>query len=236
MLPDNSILAGGVRPAEETYTITASTDLGKITAVRLELIPDARLPSQGPGRNENGNLHLTEFEVLAAPKGNPDASKPVAIARAIADFDQAGWGIAGADRRQPQTAWGIHPEVGKPHEGVFEFADDLGRDGGTTLTFVLRQTYPANHPIGRFRLSVTTAPRPVRTGSLPAPLAALLDVPPDRRSREQRQELAAIYLAREARPVSSRRLPPLGSSTPPRATSPPTAPTSRPRRRGRSSS
>jgi Protein of unknown function (DUF1553)/Protein of unknown function (DUF1549)/Planctomycete cytochrome C len=183
-LPDNSILASGTRPAEETYTITASTDLGKITAVRLELIPDDRLPSKGPGRNENGNLHLTEFEVL-------DSGKSAPIARAIADFDQAGWGIAGALDGNPKTAWGIHPEVGKAHEGVFEFAEDVG---GSTLTFVLRQTFPVNHPIGRFRLSVTTAPRPVRTGSLPEPLAGLVAIPSESRTKQQRQELAAIHL------------------------------------------
>jgi hypothetical protein len=187
-LPDRSILASGTKPAEETYTITASTDLVGITAIRLELIPDDRLPSRGPGRNSNGNLHLTEFEVL-------ESMKPVPIARAVADFDQAGWGIAGAIDGKAQTAWGIHPEVGKPHEGVFEFRDDVGREGGTTLTFVLRQTAPANHPIGRFRLSVTNAPRPVRAGSLPGPLAGLLDVPSECRTREQRLELASIYLA-----------------------------------------
>jgi Protein of unknown function (DUF1553)/Protein of unknown function (DUF1549)/Planctomycete cytochrome C len=193
-LPDGSILAGRSRPAEETYIITASTDLGKITAARLELIPDARLPSQGPGRNENGNLHLTEFQVLAAPRSTPEASKSAPIARAMADFDQAGWGIAGSIDGNPMTAWGIYPQVGKPHEGVFEFANDVGHDGGTILTFALRQTYPAGHPIGRFRLSVTTSPRPVRTGSLPSPLAGLVDVPAGSRSREQRQELASIYL------------------------------------------
>ena len=196
-LPDLSVLASGLRPAEETYTITASTDLGKITAVRLELIPDDRLPSRGPGRNENGNLHLTEFEVLSAPKSAPGETKPVPIARAIANHDQSGWGIAAALDGNPQTAWGIFPEVGKPHEGVFEFRDDLGQEGGTTLTFALRQTFPVNHPIGRFRLSVTTAPRPVPVGSPQGPLARLLDIPADLRTREQKQELAAFYLTQE---------------------------------------
>ena len=193
--PDLSILAGGQRPAEETYTIAASTDLAGITAVRLELIPDDRLPSRGPGRNENGNLHLTEFEVLAAPRSAPGESKSVPIARAVADHDQAGWGIAGALDKNHGTAWGIFPEVGRPHEGIFEFQDAVGHEGGTTLTFVLRQTFPVNHPIGRFRLSVTTAPKPVRLGSPGGPLAGLLDIPPDRRTVEQKRELAAIYLA-----------------------------------------
>jgi hypothetical protein len=193
--PDRSVLAGGPAPQEETYTVSATTDLAGITAARLELLPDDRFPSRGPGRASNGNLHLTEIAVSEASTSAPEGWRPVPIASAASDFDQAGWGIAGAIDGDPKTAWGIHPEEGKPHEGVFEFRDVVGREGGTTLRFVLRQTFPTGHPIGRFRLSVTAAPRPVRVGSLPGPLAALLEIPPDRRTPEQRRELAAIYLA-----------------------------------------
>jgi len=193
--PDRSILASGVGPSEETYTVTASTNLVGITAARVELIPDDRLPSRGPGRNANGNLHLTEIEVFAAPGSAPDSARRVPITRAVADFDQSGWRIAGAIDGNPRTAWGIHPEVGKPHEGVFEFAEDVGPEGGTTFRFVLKQTFPAGHPIGRFRLSVTSSPRPVRVGAIPAALASLLDVPPDRRTDHERRELAALFLA-----------------------------------------
>ncbi len=196
-LPDRSILAGGPTPQEETYTITATTGLIGITAARLELLPDNRLPSHGPGRNENGNLHLTEITVSAAAASAPEDWRPVPIARAVADFDQDGWGIAGAIDGNPKTAWGVHPQEGKPHEGVFEFRDDIGSKEGTTLRFVLRQTFPARHSIGRFRLSVTNVPRPVRVGSLPESLAALLAIPPDRRTPGHRQELAAIYLAED---------------------------------------
>ncbi|AMV37309.1 PSD1 and planctomycete cytochrome C domain-containing protein [Planctomyces sp. SH-PL62] len=193
---DRSILAGGPTPAEETYTITATTEVVGITAFRLELLPDDRLPSGGPGRNANGNLHLTEIAVFEASSDAPDGWRPAPIATATSDFDQAGWGIAAAIDGDPKTAWGIHPEVGKPHEGVFEFRDEVGRAGGeTTLRFVLRQTFPAGHPIGRFRLSVVAAPRPVRVGSLPGSLAASLATPPDRRTPEQRRELGEAYLA-----------------------------------------
>ena len=191
--PDRSILAEGPAPAEETYTIAATTGLAAITALRIELLPDDRLPAHGPGRNMNGNLHLTEITVSLAT--GPDQWRPVPIARAAADFDQAGWGIAGSIDGDPKTAWGIFPEVGKPHEGVFEFRDDVGEAGGTTLRIVLRQTFPAGHPIGRLRLSVTASARPARVGSLPGPLAALLEVPPDRWTAEQKQELGAIYQA-----------------------------------------
>ncbi|WP_435016301.1 PSD1 and planctomycete cytochrome C domain-containing protein [Tundrisphaera sp. TA3] len=189
--PDRSVLAEGPKPAEETYTITARADLAGITAARLELLPDDRLPSRGPGRNDNGNLHLTEIAVSHSSTDGEWNITP--IARAVADFDQAGWGIAASIDGNGQTAWGIHPEVGKPHEGVFEFREDVGSAGGTTLRFVLRQTFPVGHTIGRFRLSVTAAPRPARAGSLPGPLAALVAIPAEGRTPEQRRELAAIY-------------------------------------------
>ena len=197
--PDQSLLAEGTRPAEETYTILASTRLRGITGVRLEVLPDDRLPSHGPGRNENGNLHLTEFQVKAAPRSNLDSAVPVPVARAVADFDQAGWGIAGAIDGNPMTAWGIYPEVARPHQAVFEFAAPLEHsdEQGTTLTFVLRQSFPVNHPIGRFRLSATTSPHPARIGigTIPAPIAALVAVPRAQRTAEQSKELAALFLA-----------------------------------------
>jgi hypothetical protein len=186
--PDHSVLSAGTRPAEDTYTITARTDLSAITAVRLEVLPDDRLPSHGPGRNDNGNLHLTEFQVIASP-----GARLVSIRTASADFNQAGWSVSAAIDGNDHTAWGIFPEVGKPHQAVFELAEDVGGEGAS-LTFTLRQTYPANHPIGRLRLSVTTAPRPVRVSNVPDAIAAILAVPTGQRTETQRQDLAAHVL------------------------------------------
>ncbi len=191
---DLSILSEGTRPTQETTTITARTDLRGITAVRLEVLPDDRLPSHGPGRNDNGNLHLTEFRISAAPLTRTEESRPLPVARAVADFDQAGWGVAAAIDGNPQTAWGIYPEVAKPHEAVFELKDDAGFEGGTNLTIVLQQTFPAQHPIGRFRLSITSAARPTRLKAIPATIAGLFAVAPEARTREQKIELGRHYL------------------------------------------
>ncbi len=192
---DHSVYSSGPRPSQETSTIAARTDLRGITAVRLEVLPDDRLPSRGPGRNDNGNLHLTEFRLKAAPISNPDSARDVAVAVASADFNQEGWGIAAAVDGDAATAWGIYPQVGKPHRAVFELAEEVGSDGGTILTFVLEQTQPAGHPIGRLRLSVTTAPRPVRLAAVPDEIAQILAVSPASRTDDQRRELAAYYLA-----------------------------------------
>lgn len=191
--PDHSLYSSGSMPAQDTYTLTARTDVRGITGVRVEVLPDDRLPTHGPGRAGNGNLHLTEFAVSVSTKSQPERAVPIRIASA--DFEQAGWGIAAAIDGNDQTAWGIYPQVGKPHQAVFELADDIvGDAGGTTLKFRLRQTYPAGHLMGRLRLSVTSAPRPVRVTSVPDAIAAILAVPRENRTAEQKQTLAAHVL------------------------------------------
>ena len=59
--PDGSILASGVNPDQDTYTITTRTDLGRIRALRLEALPDASLPNNGPGRDLIGNFQMYGF-------------------------------------------------------------------------------------------------------------------------------------------------------------------------------
>jgi hypothetical protein len=191
--PDHSVLASGSRPPQDTYTISARTSLRGITAIRLELLPDESLPHRGPGRNDNGNLHLTELQLRAAPASQPDAARRVPVRAVTADFEQAGWGVAAAIDGNEQTAWGIYPEVGKPHQAVFELADEVPED--EMLIVILRQTHPAGHAIGRLRLSVTDAPRPVRVSTVPDAIASILAVPAEMRTRAQRQDLTAYCLA-----------------------------------------
>src|SRR5439155_15398699 len=131
-----------------------------VTGVRLEVLTDDSLPHKGPGRQDNGNLHLSEFQVSAAPKADPSAAKAVPLQNPVADFNQDGWGIARAIDGDAKTAWGIYPQVGEGHRAVFEFREPVGFDGGTVLTFVLDQKHGGGHLIGRPRLSVTTTPRP----------------------------------------------------------------------------
>jgi hypothetical protein len=193
--PDRSIYSSGARPAQEVVTLSARIDVRSVTALRLEVLPDERLPMKGPGRNDNGNLHLTEFTVSVAPSSGPEGKRPVTLRTATADFDQAGWPATAAIDGDEKTAWGIYPEVGKPHQVVFETAEDLGRDGDVILTIVMKQTTPPGHPIGRFRLSATNAARPVTPSVLPDTVAGILRVAPALRSDEQRRELAAYVLA-----------------------------------------
>ena len=192
--PDRSVLASGPRPEIDTYTIAAQTDLTGLTAMRLEVLSDEALPKKGPGRQDNGNLHLTELAVRAWPKGETNKVVRIALQHPSADFNQADWDIAKAIDGDPKSAWGIYPEVGKTHTAVVEFKEDVGSAGGTTLLFVLEQEHGGGHLIGRPRLSVTTAPRPVQVGGQPEAVAVILAVPASQRTREQHLDLAAHYV------------------------------------------
>jgi hypothetical protein len=200
-LADGSVLSGGKRPEKDTYTIVAHTGVQGITGIRLEVLTDDNLPHKGPGRQDNGNLHLNEFVVTAASRGEaasrgrqPSEARPIAVRSAKADFDQVGWTVNHAIDSNPATAWGIYPQVGKPHRAVFTLKEPIRDTGGTTLTFKLQQTHGGGHLIGRLRLSVTAAPQPGEADTLPSALAAILNVAPAARTARQRADLAAYYL------------------------------------------
>jgi hypothetical protein len=194
-LPDRSVRFGGPRPAVDVYTIAATTALDTISAVRLEVLTDDTLPHNGPGRQDNGNLHLNEFRVRAGPRGPTlGAQKPVAVRSAVADFDQEGWTAAMAIDGKPGTAWGIYPAVGRAHQAVFAFKEPVRFAGGAAMTFILEQTHGGGHLIGRLRLSVTGAANP---SPLPPDISAALAVAADRRNDAQRTALARHVLLEE---------------------------------------
>jgi hypothetical protein len=60
---DGSYLAQGYAPTRHSPRMTATTTLPKITAVRLELLPDANLPRNGPGRSIFGACALSEIHL-----------------------------------------------------------------------------------------------------------------------------------------------------------------------------
>jgi hypothetical protein len=190
-LLDRSILAIGTRPEKDTYVVTLTTEREGLTGLRLDVLCDETLPQQGPGRQDNGNLHLSEIRVTAQARGKSEPPASVKLRAATADFDQAGWGVARAVDGDPATAWGIYPEVGKPHRAVFEFVSPVTHPGGTLLTIELDQLHGGGHLIGRLRLAVTNA-TPLSAADRPLPIALgdLLAAPADKRTPTQRAELA----------------------------------------------
>jgi hypothetical protein len=193
-LPDHSLLFGGHRPQRDTYTIAADSELHQITAVRLEVLADDSLPHRGPGRQENGNLHLSEFKVELIPAGRPNDRQPVALAQALADFNQKGWEVDRAIDGKSETAWGIYPAIGQSHCAVFLLKEPLEMTPGSQLLITLQQQHGGGHLIGRARLALSDAKDLVALQPLPASIEKTLALPGASRTPQAQKELALFAL------------------------------------------
>jgi hypothetical protein len=167
-----------------------------ITALRLDVLADASLPKSGPGRQENGNLTVSEFEALRFDQGATQAVS-LKFARASADFDQEGWTAAMAIDGKIATGWGIFPAVGQSHFAVFELATPLTLSPGAKLSIVIRQDSGRSHLVGRFKISATEQPAP-RAKALPSVVQQALLKPHEKRSEAERIAVAAYALQSRA--------------------------------------
>lgn len=192
--PDGSFLASGNFPAQDDYTVTAHTDLKGVTAVRLEVLADDRLPAHGPGAAPNGNFVLTEFKLKAADEGKP--LQPVMLRNATSDFAQADYPVAAAIDNNPGTGWAVDPQQGRNHVAMFQTAAAVGSGDATILQFVLEcQSVFPHHNIGRFRISVTTASPAALSNEveLPPQVLAIISTPAELRTSAQKDELIAYF-------------------------------------------
>jgi len=195
-LDGGALLSSGARPDKDVFTITAAPGAGEISAIRLDLLPHDSLPAKGPGRPDNGNVHLSEFEVqvFRAASGQPEKA---AVKRAVSGFDQEGYGIAGAIDGKPATSWAIHPREGQPHTAVFELGEKLKLEAADRLVITLRQLQGGAHLLGHFKLSAAAGDSAALT-LLPEAVTVALGILPDKRTPEQRLALAAFVLERKA--------------------------------------
>jgi hypothetical protein len=205
---DGSILAAGKPADTDTYFVTARTDLKGITAIRLDVLADKSLPKNGPGRADNGNFVLTELLVQSRGKAAVDAA-PVKLQNASATIEQTTFAEANpykaftaaaaidGDAKGANWGWAVLDKsntAGRDEHAVFETVADLGDGNDTTLTFILRQNHGTKHLLGKLRLSVTSAPRPVKAEKdIPKDVSIALGVKPARRTDAQKATIANYY-------------------------------------------
>jgi mono/diheme cytochrome c family protein len=190
---DGSILASGKNPDFDTYVFTAKTPLKGVIAIRLEALSHPSLVKGGPGRADNGNIDLTDFRVVAKLPDGTD--KSLKLANPKATFEQPNLFIRFAIDEDKKSGWAVDPQFGKDHAAVFELADEITVDGDCTLTFTLEFKGNNKHNIGRARIAITTAAKPVGLDgqSVPGEIATILDTPQDKRSAEQQAKLLKWY-------------------------------------------
>jgi hypothetical protein len=156
---DDSIFASGDQTKRDLYTI----DFEKVpafTAIRLEALPDDRLPKRGPGRiyyeGPPGDFFLSQITASAG-------GTPLRFVKATAS---GGSGVDKAIDTDPQSGWSINGGQGEAHTAVFVLDKPAPASAALQVQLLFERYYAAG--LGRFRISVTDDPRAAEIGSLPA--------------------------------------------------------------------
>ena len=161
VLPDGSYLLSGALPDKDVYVFEALSELRGITGIRIEAIPDSRLPTGGSGRAGNGNFVLS---LLTLESGAKLAKKlfPVELRNPTADFSQDVKDVSGLVDGHLSTGWSVFPHTTRQHVAYAEAARPIDYKTGAKLRFRLNFNFGSQHALGRFRLSVTDTPPPLR--------------------------------------------------------------------------
>ena len=110
---DDSVLASGINPDRDDYSLVARTDLEQITAIRLEALPDPSLPRGGPGRfPDNGNYHFHQLQVFSG-------GQPCPLANIVVLFDESQEirNVVGG-KSAAVRGWGNHPRSGQANTAI----------------------------------------------------------------------------------------------------------------------
>jgi hypothetical protein len=220
-LADHSILTLGHPTTRGDIFVIATPELAGATGLRLEALRHRDLEFDGPGRSKYGTWALSELEVSTQAPGS-EKWEPVKLKAATADFAEPVRGLetewkAGFDKEQKRivgpvdfmidgsndSAWRADRGPGRRNTesvAVVQFDAPLTFPAGTKFKVLLRMHHSGddngrhNTALGCVRLSLTTAPDP---RALPIDYAAVLalDIPPERRTPEQRTRLFRAWRA-----------------------------------------
>ncbi|HEY2343412.1 MAG TPA: DUF1553 domain-containing protein, partial [Chthoniobacteraceae bacterium] len=207
----------GFRPSDGDLSFTAVAPPDGCTGLRLEALNHRDLVFNGPGRSVFGLFAVSEMTVETKAPGEKDWKK-VAFGAATADCDSPDRPIGEAFRKgdketrrvgpssfmfdgKNETAWSPDRGPGRrnsEYEAVVQFKEPLHVPEGTTMRVTLSFHHAGVDPhgrnnnfLGRFRVSLTTAPSPV-AGPIPLDAQNALQAPVEKRSAAQR---AAIFTA-----------------------------------------
>jgi hypothetical protein len=191
---DESVLVSGPNSSNDTYTLVTTTPFKEITALRIEALPDARLPAFGPGRAPDGNFLLSKVLLFRSHDDEKAMKEPVEFESAAASAEQAGHTAASLLTSAKDAGWSLPPGAGRPAVLTLRAREKFSARDASGLTIVLEQKSPqAQHTLGRFRIWATSNPNPDAVAPLPASIMAILKKTADKRSDRQKKELIAWY-------------------------------------------
>jgi hypothetical protein len=195
---DGSVLVSGKNPDNDELVVTALTRMTKVSALKIEVLPDDSLPNKASGRAQDGGWILSEIQMLGD-------GKPISLATVRADFEQSGTSLQNVLDERKDTGWSVGPEFGKKHEAVFELQSDFGYRTDKLVSFRLQfHSKEKQRVMGRFRISLTDSPAALLR-PIPPEVYAALAVASSERNDNQRKKLTDYYLASEPSLIMARK-------------------------------
>ncbi|PAW63016.1 MAG: hypothetical protein B9S36_05590 [Verrucomicrobiia bacterium Tous-C2TDCM] len=155
---DHSIYANGDFTKRDVYDVTLDLSplAGKaITALRLEALPDPRLPANGPGaayyEGRKGDFFLSEVSATAGGKKLAFSAASVSFGKiSIGSGEAKGENLYDGDG---STGWSTASREGEAHALVLNLAKPLTGAKALDLNLLFERHFVAG--LGKFRLSAT---------------------------------------------------------------------------------
>ncbi len=148
--PDDSVFASGDFTKSDTYRLKFRNLPAGVKAIRLEALPDDRLPNHGPGmvyyEGPEGDFRLVNFKVAAGTDALP-------LRNATESFANGADNAAKTIDADLQSGWSINGGQGRAHNAVFQLAEGLKPVDELQIELTCAHYYAAS--LGRFRISVT---------------------------------------------------------------------------------
>ncbi|MFM2216149.1 MAG: hypothetical protein RL240_467 [Planctomycetota bacterium] len=190
--PDSTVFVTGDITKADTYQLNLGTPPQGITAIRLEALPDPRLPARGPGmayyEGPKGDFLLGEFQLFAD-------GQPVKLAKASQSYAKNTFGSQAeaqyAIDGNPETGWSCAEGQGRAHEAVFQLEKPLATTN-LQLTMMFGRHYACS--LGKFRISITTQSGDILASTVSSELQSLIHK--NDRSEAETQKLKTEFLLR----------------------------------------
>jgi serine/threonine protein kinase len=150
---DDSIYISGANPERSIYRVSGRSPIDKVTAIRIEAIPDARLPHGSSGRAENGSFNVSEFNIQKINANNQTES--IRVGESFSDFERGGE-ISAAFDENPHTHWSIGGSSTECHVAILKFESPITLNSNERISISIDsgEAYK-HHGLGRFRISLT---------------------------------------------------------------------------------
>ncbi|MEO0481419.1 MAG: PSD1 and planctomycete cytochrome C domain-containing protein [Planctomycetota bacterium] len=154
---DGSLLVSGANPQSDAHQVELIVPAGRYDLLQVELMTDPSLPSDGPGRAQNGNAILSGLEVESIDAlGRENGA--LGWAAAFGDHNQSNDDFAPLHALDPGNGrmWAADAHrVEGPRVLWFQLAEPVESGGATRLVVTLHYKSPyAQHSFGRLRFRV----------------------------------------------------------------------------------